>query len=119
MATVGFNTSAALVFTGEKYAMWSIKMKSYMTAYTLWEVVEIGEDLVQRHANPTLAQIRQFEKDKAKKYKAMPSLQSTVFDEIFSKIMHLDSHKEVWDHLKDEFFASDKTRQIHVKLILA
>ncbi|EOY04259.1 Cysteine-rich RLK (RECEPTOR-like protein kinase) 8 isoform 4 [Theobroma cacao] len=66
MALSGFNTSAPSVFTSENYAIWSVKMMSYLKAFSLWEAMEIGEEPVQRHANPTLAQIRQFEEDKAK-----------------------------------------------------
>ncbi|XP_017984328.1 PREDICTED: uncharacterized protein LOC18586780 [Theobroma cacao] len=112
MAAAGFNTSAPSVFTGENYVIWSVKIRSYLKAYCLREVVETSEDLIQHHANPTLAQIRQFEEDKAKRYKALSSLHSAVSDEIFFRIMHLDSPKEVWDHLKDEFFGSDRTRHI-------
>ncbi|WRX13419.1 Integrase [Theobroma cacao] len=67
MATSGFNTSAPPIFTRENYVFWSVKMKSYLKAFCLWGVMEIGEDAVQRHANPTLAQIHQFEEDKAER----------------------------------------------------
>ncbi|EOY12586.1 Uncharacterized protein TCM_031100 [Theobroma cacao] len=107
-------TSVPSIFTGDNYVFWPVTMKSYLKAFCLWDVVETGEDLVQRHVNPTLAQIRQFEEDKAKRYKALSCLQSVVADDIFSRIMHLDSPKEVWDHLKDGFFGSDRTRHVQI-----
>ncbi|EOY15753.1 Gag-pol polyprotein-like protein [Theobroma cacao] len=89
-----------------------MQMQSYLKAFNLWEVVETGIEPIQRHANLTLAQIRQFEEDKAKRYKALSCVQSVIFYEIFARIMHLDNPKEVWDHSKEEFHGSDKTRKI-------
>ncbi|WRX22864.1 Reverse transcriptase [Theobroma cacao] len=87
-------------------------MESYLEAFTLWEVVESDEGPVQRRVNPTLAQIRQFEKDKAKRYKALSYLHSALFCEIFARVMHLKSPKAVWDYFRDEFFGSEKIRKI-------
>lgn len=70
-------------------------MQSYLKAFNLWKVVETGAEPMQWHANATLAQIKQFEEDKAKRYKAFSCLQSTMSDEIFDKTMHLDNPKEV------------------------
>ncbi|WRX29096.1 protein of unknown function DUF4219 - like 9 [Theobroma cacao] len=83
------------MFTSENYAIWLVKMKSYLKAFCIWEVGGIGEKLAQRHANATLVQIRQFEEDKAKRNKALSCLQSVVSDEIFTRIMHLDNLKDI------------------------
>lgn len=58
MATVGFSAATPLVFTGANYPFWAMKMQSYLKAFDLWEVVETGELPVQRHTNPTLAQMK-------------------------------------------------------------
>ena len=36
--TLYFN--APQTFTGENYQIWAVKMKSYLEAYDLWEVVK-------------------------------------------------------------------------------
>ncbi|EOY13468.1 Uncharacterized protein TCM_032051 [Theobroma cacao] len=64
-----FSTSAPPMFTGKNYVFWSVEMQSYLRAFNRWDVVETRNEPVQRHANSTLAQIRQFEEDKAKRTK--------------------------------------------------
>ncbi|KAK5838512.1 hypothetical protein PVK06_007242 [Gossypium arboreum] len=61
--------------------------------------------------NPTIAQIRQYNEDCAKKYKAMSCLQSGVSDVTFRRIMACDTPKQAWEKLKEEFQGSKKTRQ--------
>ncbi|KAG8488362.1 hypothetical protein CXB51_016389 [Gossypium anomalum] len=62
-------------------------------------------------ANPTVAQMRQYAEETAKKPKAMACLQNGVSDVIFTCIMACDSPKQAWDKLKKEFMGSEKTRQ--------
>ncbi|XP_040952350.1 uncharacterized protein [Gossypium hirsutum] len=85
------------VFAGENYNIWAVKMRTYLQAHDLWNVVLNDTVPPPLRANPTIAQIRQHSEDCAKKYKAMSCLQSGVFD--------------AWDKLKKEFQGSDKTRQ--------
>ncbi|XP_017976374.1 PREDICTED: uncharacterized protein LOC108661903 [Theobroma cacao] len=113
MASSGFSVTAPPVFSGENYAIWAVKMKAYLRAFDLWEIVEMGGDSpVMRHANPTVAQIKQHSEDVARRYKALSCIQSVVSDAIFTRIMTCDSLKEAWDRLKDEFHGSERTRQM-------
>ncbi|EOY13613.1 Uncharacterized protein TCM_032234 [Theobroma cacao] len=41
MATVGFSAASPLMFTGVNYPFWVVKMKSYLKAFDLWDVVEL------------------------------------------------------------------------------
>ena len=102
------------VFTGENYPIWIVKMKTYLKAHDLWEVVETGREPPPLRANPTIAQIKQHSEECTKKYKAMSCIQSAVSDTIFTRIMACDTAKEAWDKLKEEFHGSDKTRQMQV-----
>lgn len=95
MATVGISATAPPIFTGVNYPFWAVKMRSYLKAFDLWDVVESGEMPIQRHANPTLAQIKQHSGEVAKRYKALISLQSVVSESIFVMIMHLEDPKQV------------------------
>ncbi|XP_052486407.1 uncharacterized protein LOC128041111 [Gossypium raimondii] len=99
------------VFAGENYNIWAVKMRTYLQAHDLWNVVLNDIEPPPLRANPTIAQIRQHNEDCAKKYKAMSCLQSGVSDVIFTRIMACDTPKQAWDKLKEEFQGSDKTRQ--------
>ena len=114
MASSHFSAPASPVFTGENYGMWSIKMKAYLQAFDLWEVVEADKDPSPLRANPTVAQIKQHSEETAKKFKALSALHAGVSDVIFIRIMACTTTKEVWDKLKEEFQGSVRTRQIQV-----
>lgn len=62
------------VFAGENYNIWAVKMKTYLQAHDLWNVVLNDTEPPPLRANPTIAQIRQHNEDCAKKYKAMSCL---------------------------------------------
>ncbi|XP_017979660.1 PREDICTED: uncharacterized protein LOC108662699 [Theobroma cacao] len=89
-------------------------MKSYLKAFNIWDAVETGVEPALIYANPTIAQMKQHEENIAKRYKALSCLQSALSYDIFVRIMHLENPKEVWDHLKDEFQGSERTKQNQV-----
>lgn len=78
-------------------------MRLYLKAFDFLDVVETGEVPIQRHANSTLAQIKQHSEEVAKRYKALICLQSTVLETIFEKIMNYKDPKQVLDSLKEEY----------------
>ncbi|KAG8489995.1 hypothetical protein CXB51_015474 [Gossypium anomalum] len=62
------------IFTLENYHIWVVKMKTYLQAQDLWNVVENNTEPAILRANPTIAQIRQHSEVCAKKHKAMACL---------------------------------------------
>ena len=85
-----------------------------MEAYELWETVTEDKPLAALPANPTLAQIKSNNEEKAKKSKAKSLMQNVVADTVFYKIMACKTAKEAWDRLKEEYQGSDRTRQMQV-----
>ncbi|XP_009591866.1 uncharacterized protein [Nicotiana tomentosiformis] len=110
MATSGLSLNTPQTFTGENYQIWSVKMKSYLEAYDLWEVV-IEDKLIQLPANPALAQIKVHSDKKIKKYKVKTIIQNSVADSIFSKIIACETAKEAWETLKQEYQGNERGRQ--------
>ncbi|EOY26997.1 Uncharacterized protein TCM_028953 [Theobroma cacao] len=100
------------IWKAVEVAMTSVSPSSTKRPTMTQEAVEIGFEPVLRHANLTNAQMKQQEEDIAKRYKVLSCLQSAVSGEILARIMHLENPKEVWDHLKDEFQGSERTKQI-------
>ncbi|GKV39615.1 hypothetical protein SLEP1_g47362 [Rubroshorea leprosula] len=107
-------TTKTPVFNGHNYPVWSVKMKAYLRAFDLWEVVETDQQPPPLRSNPTLVQIKQHTEEVTKRYKALTCIHSTVTDEIFDRIMRCETAKEAWDLLKLEFQGDAKGIQMHV-----
>ncbi|XP_017970361.1 PREDICTED: uncharacterized protein LOC18608379 [Theobroma cacao] len=111
MASSSFMLQAPPIFDGDNYLIWFVKMKAYLGAFGLWDVVETGGEPPALPANPTIAQINQHNEEVAKPYKALSYIHSAVTDAIFTRIMTCETPKEAWDKLKEEFQGSERTRQ--------
>ena len=73
--------------------------------------MESEKHLTPLENNPIIAQLKFFNKERAKKFKALTGLHNVVNEEIFIKIMACKFSKEVWDKLKAEFHADEKSRK--------
>ena len=65
-------------------------------------------------ANPTVAQMKAYEEEKLKKDKVITYLHSGLVDHIFTKIMDLETPKQVWDKLQGEFEGSDRVKTVRL-----
>ncbi|XP_052883434.1 uncharacterized protein LOC128292614 [Gossypium arboreum] len=111
MVSSDFSPTAPPVFNGEGFHIWVVKMRTYLQAFDLWEVVNTDAEPVPLRANPTVAQIRQHADERTKRHKAMSCIQNCVFDVIFTRIMACETPKQAWDKLKEEFQGTERTRQ--------
>jgi hypothetical protein len=64
--------------------------------------------------NPTIAQMKFFNEEKAKRFKALSCLHNAVSEDIFIRIMACKSAKETWDKLKAEFHGDEKSRKMQI-----
>ena len=110
MASSNFSAPVAPSFSGENYQVWVVKMKSYLRALGLWNVIETGREPAPLSANPTIAQIKQHEEEVAKKDNALTCIYSALSDEIFTTIMDCETTKQAWDKLKEEFDGSERVK---------
>ncbi|XP_017635675.1 uncharacterized protein LOC108477668 [Gossypium arboreum] len=85
MASSNFSPTAPPVFNGEGYHIWVVKMRTYLQAFDLWEVVNSDVEPEPLRANSTVAQMKQ--------------------------IMACETPKQAWDKLKEEFQGTERTRQ--------
>ncbi|TXG57360.1 hypothetical protein EZV62_018673 [Acer yangbiense] len=114
-ADMATGSSAALQvpqFSGENYQIWVVKMKSYLKSFGLWEYVAEDKQVPALRANPTIAQIKQYEEEKMKKDKAVTCLHSALTDSIFTSIMDLETAKSIWDELKNRFEGSERVKSM-------
>ncbi|XP_017629163.1 uncharacterized protein LOC108472164 [Gossypium arboreum] len=111
MASSSFSPAAPPFFNGEGYHIWVVKMRTYLQAFDLWEVVNSDAEPAPLRANPIVAQIRQHADERTERHKAMSCIQNCVSDVIFTRIMAYKTPKQAWDRLKEEFQGTERTRQ--------
>jgi len=102
------------VFTGHNFGVWAVKIEIYLKAFDLWEIVESDKQPTALGNNPTIAQMKFFNEEKAKQFKALTCLHNAVSEEIFTRIIACKSAKETWDKLKAEFHGDEKSRKMQV-----
>ncbi|XP_012070189.1 uncharacterized protein LOC105632416 [Jatropha curcas] len=85
-------------------------MKAYLKALNLWEVIEDGVNPTPLGPDLTLAQIKNFEEQKAKKPRVLICLHWGLSKTIFTRIMACETPKQAWDKLKEEFEGSDRMK---------
>jgi hypothetical protein len=83
-------------FDGQKYAFWSLRMKTYIHAHGF----EIWQSIVDGYTVPTVPPTN----DKAVKLsqnnsKATSEVLNGLSETIFTKVAHCKSAKEIWDKL--------------------
>ncbi len=76
----------------------------------MWKAIEEDYEVLPLPENPTMAQIKNHKERKQRKSKAKATLFSAVSSSIFNRIMTLQSGKEIWDYLKQEYEGSEKIK---------
>jgi len=104
--------AAPPVFSGENYQIWSVKMKFYLEASGLWDVVMFEIQPLQE--DPTVAQIRNYNDEAIRRAKVKTCIHSTISDVVFTRIMTCETTKEAWDTLQEAFQGNERTRQMQV-----
>ncbi|TYK23235.1 Retrovirus-related Pol polyprotein from transposon TNT 1-94 [Cucumis melo var. makuwa] len=102
IASSNFSSISPLIFDGDNYQVWAVRMKAYMEALDIWEAVEENYEIPALPDNPTMAQIKAQKEKKTKKSKAKACLFAVVSSTIFTRIMTLRSTYEIWNYLKSE-----------------
>jgi hypothetical protein len=70
-------------------------MEVYLKAFDLWEIVENDKQPTPLENNPTVAQMKFFNEENAKQYKALTCLHNAMSEEIFTGIMACQTAKEI------------------------
>lgn len=102
------------IFYGDNYQAWAIRMTVHLEALDLWEAVEEDYNIPPLPANPTIAQLKSHKERKTRKSKAKACLFSAVSSTIFTRIMKLESAKDIWDYLKAEYQGNERTKNMQV-----
>ncbi|XP_021598811.1 uncharacterized protein LOC110604810 [Manihot esculenta] len=103
MASKDYCPVPPLVFTGENYQSWVVKMTAYLQSWDLWEVEDEDLEIDQLPDNQTMQQIKTHKEKTTKKFKAKTCLYSAVSESLFTRIMNLETAFHIWKCLKTEF----------------
>jgi hypothetical protein len=92
-------------FDGQKYAFWSIRMKTYIQAHGF----QVWKSIVDGYTAPTVLPTN----DKAVKLgennsKSINALLNGLSDTVFTKVAHCKSDKEIWDKLRNIYEGDSK-----------
>ena len=98
-----FNHVNPPLLDGQNYQSCAVSMTVHLEALDLWEAIEEDYDVPLLPANPTVAQMKNHKDRKTRKSKAKAYLFSAVSSNIFTRIMNLESAKDIWDYLKKEY----------------
>ncbi|XP_034695744.1 uncharacterized protein LOC117921907 [Vitis riparia] len=109
-----FSSIAPLVFDGDNYRFWAIRMKTYLDVMDLWEAVEEDYEIIPLPSNPTMAQIKHHKERKIRKSKVKACLYVVVSSTIFTYIMSFRSTKAIGDYLKIEYEEDERIRGMQV-----
>jgi hypothetical protein len=95
-------------FNGQKYAFWSIRMKTYIHA----QGFEIWQSIVDGYTTPIVPPTN----DKAVKLgqnnsKAKNALLNGLSETIFTKVAHCKSTKDIWDKLQNIYEGDSKVKE--------
>ncbi|XP_047250048.1 uncharacterized protein LOC124885844 [Capsicum annuum] len=115
MAPENQPTTGPPIFSGKNYHIWAIKMKSYLKALNLWDVIEKGEPAVQPlRDNSNLNDIKTYDELVTRSPRALTCIHSSLMEVMFTKIMACETAKEVWYKLKEEFEGNNKVKFVKV-----
>lgn len=102
-----------LIFNGDSYGFWKIKMITILKIQKLWDIIENGVTLVSSSESTPLS-TRERDDRVMKDMMALQTLQSAVSDSIFPRIAPASNAKEAWNALEMEFLGSSQVRVINL-----
>ncbi|CAN6694371.1 unnamed protein product [Malus baccata var. baccata] len=107
----------APIFNGENSDFWQIKMKTIFRSHDLWDMVEKGYNppAKKEEEELTAAELKHLKKNMINDAKALGIIQGAVPDEIFPRIAILETVKEAWDILKQEFIGDKQVRYVKLQ----
>ena len=99
-------------FDGQKYAFWSIRMKTYIQTHGF----QVWQSIVDGYTTPTVPPTN----DKVVKLsendsKSINSLFNGLSDTVFTKVAHYKSTKEIWDKLQNIYEGDTKVKATNIQ----
>ncbi|EOY17849.1 Copia-like retrotransposable element, putative [Theobroma cacao] len=90
-------------------------MKTFLRDVNLWNAVEFETELLVLKENASQAQVKQYEEDIAKRYRALSFIHSAVSESVFNKIMGCETANKACSKLEKEFLGSARSKQVRLQ----
>ena len=110
------SSSKVPLFDGLEYAFWEVMMKTYLLSISVdvWALVENGFHVPTSFPIDVNAK-KDYEMDMKAKFVIFNSLSKDVF----SKVMHCKSSKEVWNKLRNTYHGNDRVKEEKIQNLKA
>ncbi|CAN6583338.1 unnamed protein product [Malus baccata var. baccata] len=116
MAGSGGGELRAPVFNGENFDFWQIRMKTIFRSHELWNIVEQGfTTSAKGEGELTEVEKKVRSENLVKDARALGIIQGAVSDQIFPRIATLETAKEAWDILKQEYVGEKQVRSVKLQ----
>lgn len=90
-------------------------MKTLLKSHGLWKYVVKGYKEIEDESSLSETQKKKLEEDRMADTKALYLIQNAVSDPIFPRILRVDTAKEAWEILEQEFQGDSKVRSIKLQ----
>jgi len=107
------SSNKAPLFTGESYAFWRIRMKSYLEAFGfgIWQSIVDGYKTAEKA--PSTADEKKLSENNVR---AINAMLGGLAHFVFTKVMHCKSSKEIWDKLEIIYKGDAKVKETKLQL---
>jgi hypothetical protein len=97
---------------GQKYAFWSIRMKTYIQAqgFEIWQSIVDG--CTTPEVPPTNDKVVKLGRNN---FKATNALLNGLSETVFTKVAHCKSAKEIWDKLRNIYEGDSKVKATNLQ----
>ncbi|XP_060974068.1 uncharacterized protein LOC133039239 [Cannabis sativa] len=104
-----------LIFDGENYDFWSIKMRTRFRSQNLWKIIEEGITIPEDITSLSEDKKKALGDNQQKDSHALYCLQQAMVDNLFPRIMSAATTKEAWDTLQEEFQGTVKVHAVRLQ----
>ncbi|XP_017239901.1 uncharacterized protein LOC108212690 [Daucus carota subsp. sativus] len=113
MTSNNLSISIAL-FKGDNYHSWAIKMKEYMKALNLWDVIESDTKSTPLPRNPTSGEIKKHEEEMARKPKALSCSIQRCLKRFLQQSWVVSLLRKHRKKIKEEFKSNQQTKLMQI-----
>ena len=106
------SSSKVPIFDGSYYVFWEVMMKTYLLSISVdvWASVENGFHVPTNFLTDANAK-----KDYEMDMKAKFAIFNNLSKDVFPKVMHCKSSKEVWDKLRNTYHGNDRVKEAKIQ----
>ncbi|XP_070667764.1 uncharacterized protein [Malus domestica] len=103
------------VLNSNNFDNWSIKMKAFLGAHNVWEVVEKGYIEPENEATMSQPQNESLKDSRKRDKKALYLIYQALDDNGFEKVSSATSAKQAWEKLQTSYKGVEQVKKVHLQ----